>query len=210
MVVIWKIHMSKSCNHQPESPERALKQPKPPERRDADKRLRFTLVVGAGLSILLLIGMTVLDKALKTPEAPAGIISFELAGTLAGAEKIMGSWDGTARIQAGISLGIDFFFLVAYACALAAACRMVAVRLRPRRPWMGTLGSLMAGGAWCAAGLDTVENMALIQLLIGIGEGWHAVLAAGCAWLKFGLVSGVLAYLFLGAALVFLRPATVP
>jgi hypothetical protein len=68
----------------------------------------------------------------------------------------------------------------------------------------------MAGGAWCAAGLDTVENMALIQLLIGIGEGWHAVLAAGCTWLKFGLVSGVLAYLFLGAALVFLRPATVP
>jgi hypothetical protein len=52
--------------------------------------------------------------------------------------------------------------------------------------------------------------MALIQLLIGGGEGWHAVLAAGCAWLKFGLVAGVLAYLFFGAALVFLRPATVP
>ena len=111
MVVIWKIHMPKSCNHQPGSPKRASKQLKLPERRDADKRLRFMLVVGAGLSILLLLGMTVLDKALKTPEAPAGIISFELAGTLAGAEKIMGSWDGPARIQAGISLGIDFFFL---------------------------------------------------------------------------------------------------
>jgi len=65
--------MPKSCNHQPGSPKRALKQP---ERRDADKRLRFTLVVGAGLSFLLIMGMTVLDKALKTPEAPAGIISF--------------------------------------------------------------------------------------------------------------------------------------
>jgi len=209
-VVIWKIHMPKSCNHQPASPKHALKQPKQLDRGDADKRSRFMLVVGLGLSVLLLTGMTVLDRALKTPEAPAGIISFELAGTLAGAEKIMGSWDGPARIQAGISLGIDFFFLVAYACALAAACRMLAARLRVRRPWMGTLGSLMAGGAWCAACLDTVENMALIQLLVGRGESWHAVLAAGCAYLKFGLVSGVLAYLFLGAALVFLRPATVP
>jgi hypothetical protein len=52
--------------------------------------------------------------------------------------------------------------------------------------------------------------MALIQLLIGRGEGWHAVLASGCALLKFGLVSAVLAYLLLGAMLVFLRPATVP
>jgi hypothetical protein len=210
MVVIWKIHMPKPFSHQPASPKRALKQPKQLDRLEADKRSRFTLVVGAGLSFLLLIGMTVLDKALKTPEAPTGIISFEMAGTLAGAEKIMGSWDGPARIQAGISLGIDFFFLVAYACTLAVACRMVAARLKLRRPWMGTLGSLMAGGAWFAACLDTVENMALIQLLIGRGEDWHAVLAAGCAWLKFGLVSGVLVYLFLGAALVFLRPATAP
>ena len=207
MVVIGKTHMPKACNHQPGSPKSALKQP---DRPDADKRARFTLVVGAGLSFLLLLGMAVLDNALKTPEAPAGIISFELAGTLAGAEKIMGSWDGPARIQAGISLGIDFFFLVAYACTLAAASRMVAARLRPRRPWLGTLGCLMAGGAWCAACLDAVENMALIQLLIGRGEGWHAVLASGCAGLKFGLVAAVLAYLFLGAALVFLRPATVP
>ncbi|MCB2169765.1 MAG: hypothetical protein KQI78_19065 [Deltaproteobacteria bacterium] len=202
--------MPKSCNHQPGSPTRASKQPILPDRRDADKRSRFTLVVGAGLSFLLILGMTVLDNALKTPEAPAGIISFELAGTLAGAEKIMGSWDGPARIQAGISLGIDFFFLMAYACTLATACRMVAARMRPRRPWMGTLGCLMAGGAWCAACLDTVENMALIQLLVGRGEDWHAVLAAGCAWLKFGLVSVVLAYLFLGVVLVFLRLATVP
>ena len=99
MVVIWKIHMPKPCSHQPASPKLALKQPKQLDRLEADKRARFTLVVGAGLSFLLLIGR---------------------------------------------------------------------------------------------------------------GEGWHAVLASGCAWLKFGLVSGVLAYPFLGAALVFVRPATVP
>lgn len=202
--------MPKSRNHQPASPKRALKQPKQLDRLAADKRSRFTLVVAAGLSSLLLLGMTVLDRALKTPEAPVGIISFELAGTLAGAEKIMASWDGPARIQAGISLGIDFFFLVTYACALAVACRMVAARLGPRLPWMETLGAPMAVGAWSAACLDTVENMALIQLLIGRGEGWHAVLAAGCACLKFGLVAGVLVYLGLGAALVFWKTATVP
>ena len=194
----------------PRSPKPAPQPPQQGGRSDFGRRSRSVLIMGAGMSLLLLLGMTLLDRALKTPEAPAGIISFELAGTLAGAEKIMGSWDGPARIQAGISLGLDFFFLVAYACALAAACHMIAARLALRRPRLGLLGSLLAGGAWCAAGLDMVENMALIQLLIGRGENWHAVVAAVCAWLKFGLVFGALVYILLGAALVFLRPATVP
>jgi hypothetical protein len=189
-------------DHEPTSPTPALHQLEQQDRSGTGRRLRSVLIIGAGMSFVLLVGMTLLDRALKTSEAPAGIISFELAGTLAGAEKIMGSWDGPARIQAGISLGLDFFFLMTYACMLAAACRMLAARLAFHRAQLGMLGSLLAAGAWCAACLDAVENMALIQLLIARGEDWHAVVAALCAWLKFGLVFGALAYICLGTMLV--------
>lgn len=160
-----------------------------------------SLVIGAGLSVVLLLGMVLLDRALKTPAAPAGIISFELVGTFAGAQSIMDSWDEPARIQAVISLGLDFFFLLAYAYTLAGACRLVAARIAPNR--LRVLGKVLAWGAWGAALLDTIENIALIQLLIGHGETWHPRLAALCAWPKFGLAGGALLYIFTGGVLMF-------
>ena len=132
---------------------------------------------------------------------PRRIWSLAAVGTLAGAESIIGAWDESARIQAGVSLGLDFFFLVAYAVALAGACRWVAVRLASHR--LQDLGTVLAWGAWGAALLDTIENLALIQLLIGRGEAWHPVLAAFCAWPKFGLAGGALLYIVTGAAMIF-------
>ncbi len=170
------------------------------DRPDPARRTMPALVIGAGLSVVLLLGMVVLDRALKTPAAPVGIISFELVGTLAGAESIMASWDEPARIQAGVSLGLDFFFLVAYAYTLAGACRLVAARFASNR--LRVLGMVLAWGAWGAALLDTIENLALIQLLIGRGEAWHPLLAAFCAWPKFGIVGCALLYIFAGGAMI--------
>jgi hypothetical protein len=170
-------------------------------RTDHEKCSMRLLVIGAGLSVVLLLGMMVLDRALKTPEAPAGIISFELAGTLDRAESIIGAWDASARIQAGVSLGLDFFFLVAYAGTLFGACRWVAARLASNG--LRRLGVVLAWGAWVAALLDTIENLALIQILIGHAEAWHPLLAAVCAWPKFGLAGGALLYIFTGGAMLF-------
>jgi hypothetical protein len=170
-------------------------------RADHEKCSMRLWVIGAGLSIVLLLGMMVLDRALKTPEAPAGIISFELAGTLDRAESIIGAWDAPARIKAGVSLGLDFFFLVTYAGTLYGACRWVAARLASNR--LQRLGTVLAWAAWGAAFLDTIENLALIQVLIGHGEAWHPLLAAVCAWPKFGLAGGALLYIFTGGAMLF-------
>ena len=153
------------------------------------------------MSVILLLGMMVLDRALKTPAAPAGIISLELVGSLAGAERIIGSWDESARIQAGISLGLDFFFLVAYAATLAGACRLVGAHLTFH--WLTLMGTVLAWGAWVAGFLDVIENLALIQLLIGHGEAWQPVLAALCAWPKFGLAGCALVYILTGGAVLF-------
>jgi hypothetical protein len=179
---------------------------KPPPAAPAPTKPSFgTLLLGGGLSLLLLLGMTALDRRLRTPAAPSGIISFELAGTWTAAARILASWDSTARIQAGISLGLDFSFLAAYAFTLAGAARKVAVPLGAMYGWLGATGRLLAGCAWLAAGLDAVENLALIQLLIGPGAAWQPALAAGCAWPKFALTACVLVYIFSGGTVLGLQ-----
>lgn len=165
------------------------------------------LILGAGLSFVLLLGMVTLDRSLKTPAAPAGIISFELAGSSAAAAEIVASWDVSARIKAGISLGLDFFFLAAYAYTLAGTSRYVAGRLLRHSRRLRALGGPMAMGAWLAGALDIVENLALIQLLTGNTKAWLPVLAAGCAWPKFSLVAGVLIYIGIAGAVSGLQGA---
>lgn len=167
---------------------------------DRERHSVRVLIISAGVSVVLMLGMMVLDRDLKTPVSPAGIISFELVGTLTGAERIIGSWDESARIQAGISLGLDFFFLVAYAGTLAGACLLVSTHLKSYG--LTLLGTILAWGAWGAAILDAIENLALIQLLLGNGEAWHPLLAALCAWLKFGLAGCALLYILTGGMMI--------
>jgi hypothetical protein len=163
------------------------------------------LILSGGLSLILLLGMMLLDQALKTPAAPSGIISLELAGSLAAAQRILDSWQASARIQAGISLGLDFFFLSAYAFTLSGASRKVAARLSMFCLWCKFWGEILAKAAWLAGGLDAVENLALIRVLIGSGDAWQPVLAAGCAWLKFGLAAIILSYIGLGGVVILLQ-----
>jgi hypothetical protein len=149
--------------------------------------------------------MVLLDQALKTPEAPSGIIALELAGSLDAAQRILDAWDTSARVQAGISLGLDFFFLSAYAFTLAGASQKVAAGLSGYYLWCKPLGAILAKAAWLAGGLDVVENLALIRVIIGSGQVWQPVLAAGCAWLKFGLAAIILIYIGLGGVVIILQ-----
>lgn len=160
------------------------------------------LILGIGLCLGLLLGMMLLDRSLQTPAAPHGIISLELAGSPATAQSILDSWSVSARIQAGISLGLDFFFLAAYAFTLSGICRKVAAHLPACYPCFKIAGGLLAGGAWLAGGLDGIENLALIGFLTGPGQAWQPVLAAGCAWPKFGLTALIFLYISLGGAVI--------
>ena len=163
------------------------------------------LALGAVVSIVALLGMVLLDQSLRTPAAPNGIVSLELAGSLAAAQRILDTWPAAARIQAGISLGLDFSFLAAYAFTLAGACRKVAFYLSPEGRWCRPMGGILAKAAWVAGCLDGVENLALIQFLISPYLAWPPVLAACCAWPKFGLAAIILFYIGLGGAMIATR-----
>ena len=136
--------------------------------------LLFTLALTVGLSIQ--------GRRLRTPAAPQGIISFELAGTRAAADRIGDSWSppqGDVRGDAFLSLGVDYLYLFLYPLTISLACHLSA-RTDARfagRTWI--VGAILSWVVLAATPLDATENYALIKVLKS---------AKWCAILKFGLI----------------------
>jgi len=147
------------------------------------------------LTLLAMASLNVLGRPLNTEVAPMGIISFELAGDISLARRMVESWGPTGRIYAGLNLGLDYLFMFAYSSAIALGCVLVASGFSRR------VGLLLAWAQFAAGLLDAVENYALIQVLLGSQrELWPAV-ARWCAIPKFLIVVAGLAYIVLGVAL---------
>ena len=159
--------------------------------------------------LMLLIGgaLLALDVPLQTQAAPWGIVSFEFAGTLAGAEQVLTSWGERGRVSAGLSLGLDYLFLVVYGSTLALLCVRVARGFTPRWAWLYKVGLILAWMQVGAALLDAMENYALIRLLLGSASATWPPVAWWCAGLKFALLGVGLLYLAIGLVLrLTLRP----
>jgi hypothetical protein len=152
------------------------------------------------LTLALMFVLLLIDAPLQTTAAPKGIVSYELAGNIDGAQRILDSWNPTARNYAAFSLGLDYLYMPAYAIAIGLACAWAAERWRSkRRGWLALVGVGLAWGLMAAALCDAVENIALLTMLLsGVREPWPAV-AFGCAALKFALIGGGLVYALLGA-----------
>ena len=153
----------------------------------------FTLVVLASLQVL--------GGPLNTEVAPAGIVSFELAGELARAQSMVESWGQTGQVYAGLNLGLDYLFMVAYACAIALGCVLVARSLSERVRFLSTAGVLLAWAQLGAALLDAVENYALIRVLLGSQQELWPGVARWCAIPKFLIVAVGLLYVLIGAVM---------
>jgi hypothetical protein len=152
------------------------------------------LALLAALLVLLSIALSAVGAALFSEAAPQGIVSYEFAGSAAGAERILGSWSAAAREHAMLSLGLDYLYLLVYPAFISLACVRVSRRLEAFRPGVARLGVHLSWAVLAAAPLDAIENAALIQLLLaGPSEIWARV-AWWCAGPKFALV--VLGLLF--------------
>jgi hypothetical protein len=152
------------------------------------------------LTVLVAVALQAIGGPLANEAAPLGIVDFEFAGEVAAAARILESWGEAGRARAGLSLGLDYLFLVLYSSALALACAGMARRLSGHWGAAAAAGGLLAWGQLAAGLLDAVENFALIQLLLGSdGAAWPP-LAWWCAAAKFSLVAAGLAYLLAGLA----------
>lgn len=166
---------------------------------------RRALIVLTVVTLMVMAVFRIIDRPLQTSAAPSGIVSFELAGTLAAAQAMIASWDQQAQLLAAFSLGLDYLFMPLYSTAIALACVVAAGGpLRSRRLLAG-LGLLLAWGLWLAALLDAVENYALLQVLLGSEIlAWPAI-ARWCASLKFLLILAGLAYALIGGVVYFVQ-----
>lgn len=158
------------------------------------------------IAIVLALGMTLLFNltggALQTTAAPAGIISYEFAGNVANAQMMIASWGEHGRLVAALGLGLDFLYPLVYASAISLACVWAAERVQPKSPAVAKWGIRLAWGAWLAALLDYVENVALVLLLLGSTAVILPPLAFICAAIKFLLILAGIFYV-LAAWLLF-------
>jgi len=162
--------------------------------------LKPALVLSILATLALMVTLNALGAPLRTEAAPAGIVSFEFAGSLVAARRMIESWGGSGRIYAGLNLGLDYLFLIAYPLSIGLACVMVSRRLRARGGGFLNLGILLAWGQGAAGSLDALENYSLIRVLLGTQiEAWPTI-ARLSATGKFALVT--LGLLFILAALV--------
>ena len=157
------------------------------------------------LSIIVMISLQVTGEPLRTDVSPNGIISFEFAGELDVAQRMVDSWGPTGRIYAGLNLGLDYLFLAVYACAISLGCILVARGLYHGNAAVADAGIIIARAQFLAALLDCVENYGLIQILLEAqNEAWPLV-AKWCAWPKFLIVGVGLVYVVTGALWIALR-----
>ncbi len=158
------------------------------------------------LTLPVMVALCWLDEPLKTEAAPLGMVSLELAGDPSVARDIIASWGQTRQVYAGLSLGLDYLFLVGYATTIGLACVLVARSPRNRFETLAAVGELLAWGQIAAALLDGVENYGLIRVLLGTGgELWPGV-ARWCAMAKFAIVATGLVYTAVGVVIALVRP----
>ncbi len=175
-----------------------------PFARLSDRAQRRALSVLLLAVLALTTFLAVLGAPLRTPVAPRGIVSFELAGSASAAAAILASWSPAERRLALLHLGLDYLYLLAYPALLSLACGRLAGRLGEGHPGLARLGGALAWAVPVAGLLDAIENAALIRILAAAPSDALARIAWGSAVPKFALVAAALAYLIGGLAFAWL------
>ncbi len=156
----------------------------------AESHQKIAFIILTILTLLVLASLQVLGKPLTTGASPAGIVSFEFAGSIEQAQQMIDSWGFEGQFYAGINLGLDYLFLVFYGLAISLGCTIVARNLSSSFGFLVNLGVILAWGQFGASMLDAIENYALIRILLGSSLGiWPRVayLFAGPKFIIVGL-----------------------
>ena len=164
----------------------------------ATEKQKAAFITLAILTIGVMAYLQIIGGPLVTDAAPGGIVSYEFAGDIPTARAILESWGAAGQVYAGLSLGLDFLFLFAYAGSIGLGCVLAARKLAPQGGLVYRIGIWLAWGLPLAAFLDYLENYALIRLLLGSELALWASLAYWCAIPKFALVGAGLLFVIGG------------
>mmetsp|Transcript_14980 Transcript_14980/g.47665 ORF Transcript_14980/g.47665 Transcript_14980/m.47665 type:complete len:282 (+) Transcript_14980:57-902(+) len=151
----------------------------------------------------MMVGFAVIDRAIRNDLAPHGIISMEFAATPAKGSAMVSGWSPAQREWVAFALGLDFLFMPLYSTTIWFACELAVAVVSQRNAPLGKLGRVVGRSQYVAAGLDVVENLALLAgLRFPSAKAVSAAfpVAAVCATVKFCLILLGLGFAGLGAA----------
>ncbi len=137
------------------------------------------------LTILIFGIFSQFEQYVRTPAAPSGIVSFELARDPDISQSILDSWDADARLVAAFGLGFDYLFMPVYAFALSLGLLLA---MSGKTGFYYPIATLMSWGAFVAALFDAAENYVLWQVLMSGAVSPYPQMAALCAAIKFTLL----------------------
>jgi hypothetical protein len=145
----------------------------------------FTILLVITLVIMAILNIS--GGPLLNDQAPAAIVSYELAGTAENAAAILNSWDSDAKVYPGFNLGFDYLWMIFYSTTIALGLVWTAEAFKLRVIPLTFLITL-AWGQWLAALLDALENTALLIMLFGQPSAPWPQIAYWSAVTKFILV----------------------
>jgi hypothetical protein len=146
----------------------------------------LTLTIGTSLAL------GVIDIGLKNTITPRGIVSFEFCGFTAFCEAALMEWRDKDQALAMLSLGLDYLYMVLYPGLICVALLMIAPRVAKN-----TYGITMFA-AWLSPAMtlaDSIENYALIQVILNGSGDTFGVLAGIFASIKFVILAFTLSWL---------------
>ncbi len=166
-----------------------------------ERRLTTFLIVFT----LIFIGiMRYFDSFLTNEVAPAGIVSFELTFDVETANAILDSWNETAKAAAGMSMGFDFIFPFLYATLIA-----LLVHKLNRYNWKETsfyvVGNIVAWSLLVTICCDLIENIGMIQMLLGNVSLFWVTVASYFALAKFLIILIGIAYILINFGVFLIK-----
>lgn len=163
------------------------------------------LIYSGLLGVILFLALGYFNKTLATEIAPNGIVSFELAKDFNTSISIISSWDLQAKINAGLSLGIDFLYLIVYSIFFATSCYLISQKYINKNNWMFKTGLLLTKLQFVAALFDAIENIALIKLLLGSNNSLLSLIAYYSASIKFAIIAIGILYIIIGLVTLLIQ-----
>ncbi len=171
---------------------------------DHERVFLVTLILA---NVLVMAGMGMADRHLRTEVTPLGIASFEFVGNSSSADRALSAWGETGRVYAAFSLGLDYLFLLLYSLLSAFLAGLVGRKLEGRFPLVSQLAVWVAWAFVFTGFFDALENTVLIAVVVGASHDLWARLGLVFASMKFALAAVGATYLLVGGGLCLMRRA---
>lgn len=154
--------------------------------------------------IICIAVLNYLDQFLINETCTGGIISFELAGDLETAGSYLNSWGEKGKIALSLGLGLDFLFPIAYVLLIGILIHKLNVKLWSKSSFF-SVGNGLIWAIFLAGTFDYIENIGLINLVLGNMEQIWVSVAFYFASIKFLIIFTSFLYILINFSLFLIK-----